>query len=120
MDTIPNLSESIRQPSSAEHYELREVGPLLETPSTIINIYMRPIHVMQSRLALQQSAQADIVLRPMNDSVWYDFYHPVRYIRRGVSVITRLQGWTAMSVIPYQCQPEIDRDYVGYCSNFRS
>ena len=63
---------------------MRETGPLIETPTNIINVYMRSMHVMQSRMAEDACVNADVVLRPMvPEGVWYDFYHPERYIRAG-------------------------------------
>ena len=94
VNTIPNVDEMKqreryraevsnhkgREPRGAMH----ETGPVVETPTSIINIYMRSMHVMQSRMAEESCANADVVLRPMvQEAVWYDFYHPERYIRAG-------------------------------------
>ena len=39
---------------------------------------------MQSHMAEEACANADIVIRPRaREAVWYDFYHPERYIRSG-------------------------------------
>ena len=70
---------------------MHETGPLIETPTNIINIYMRSMHSMQSRMAEDACANADIVIRPMVlEGVWYDFYHPDRYIRCGEEATTAL------------------------------
>jgi NTE family protein len=93
VDTIPN-AEQMKLREVARHARengngaakapMHEVGPLLETPTGIINVYMRSMHVMQSRLAFQECANADIVIRPLAmEGAWYDFYHPERYIRSG-------------------------------------
>jgi NTE family protein len=94
VNTIPNVAEM--KEGNAYRSELtgatrrtrrrvmHEIGPVVETPTSIINVYMRAIHVMQSRLAEESCANADVVIRPVvRDSVWYDFYHAERYIRRG-------------------------------------
>jgi NTE family protein len=95
VNTIPNIEEmKQRQRYRSEisnnnnkrkpHDAMRETGPVVDTPTSIINVYMRSMHVMQSRMAEEACANADIVLRPMvQESVWYDFYHPERYIRAG-------------------------------------
>ena len=63
---------------------MHETGPVVETPTSIINVYMRSMHVMQSRMAEEACAHADVVLRPRTpEAVWYDFYHPEKYIRSG-------------------------------------
>jgi NTE family protein len=90
VNTIPNAAEmkesELFRGGHAKH-EMREVGPLLETPTGIINIYMRSMHVMQAQIATQACDHADVVLRPITaEGVWYDFYHPERYIRRGEEV----------------------------------
>jgi hypothetical protein len=57
---------------------------VVETPTSIINIYMRSMHSMQSRMAEEACANADVVIRPIvSEGAWYDFYHPERYIRCG-------------------------------------
>ncbi len=63
---------------------MREVGALVETPSSIIDVYMRSMHAMQSYMAEQSCLNADVVLRPIfREALWYDFYHPKRYIDCG-------------------------------------
>ncbi len=94
VNTIPNTDEmkqrerSRHELSSVSRKErrgvLHETGPLVETPTSIINIYMRSMHAMQSRMAEAACNNADVVIRPLlAGSVWYDFYHPERYIRCG-------------------------------------
>ncbi|MGD0058160.1 MAG: patatin-like phospholipase family protein [Verrucomicrobiia bacterium] len=94
VNTIPNTEEmkqrerSRHEMSTATRKErrgvLHETGPLVETPTSIINIYMRSMHAMQSRMAEMACNNADVVIRPLlAGSVWYDFYHPERYIRCG-------------------------------------
>ena len=94
VNTIPNTDEmkqrerSRHEMSTATQKErrgvLHETGPLVETPTSIINIYMRSMHAMQSRMAEMACNNADVVIRPMlAGGVWYDFYHPERYIRCG-------------------------------------
>jgi NTE family protein len=86
VNTIPNIEDMkrrIQRPAKANG-DLRETGPILETPTSIINVYMRSMHVMQSRMAEEACAHADIVLRPSTpEAVWYDFYNPQKYIRAG-------------------------------------
>ena len=42
------------------------------------------MHAMQSRIAEDACANADVVLRPTpSTGVWYDFYNPEPYIRYG-------------------------------------
>jgi len=43
---------------------MHETGPLLETPTSIINYLMRSMHSMQSRMAEDACSRADVVLRP--------------------------------------------------------
>ena len=63
---------------------VHETGPVIETPRSIINIYMRSMATLQSHLAEDACTHADVVMRPaVTDSVWYDFYHPDKYIRSG-------------------------------------
>jgi NTE family protein len=94
VNTIPNVDEMKQRErnryelSAASRKErtgvLHETGPVVETPTSIINIYMRSMHAMQSRMAEMACKNADVVIRPLlAGSVWYDFYHPERYIRCG-------------------------------------
>jgi hypothetical protein len=94
VNTIPNTDEmkqrerSRHEMSTASRKErkgvLHETGPLVETPTSIINIYMRSMHAMQSRMAEMACNNADVVIRPVSGGgAWYDFYHPERYIRCG-------------------------------------
>jgi len=69
---------------------VHETGPVVETPTSIINVYMRSMHAMQSRMAETSCNNADVVIRPiLTESVWYDFYHPERYIRCGEEAAQR-------------------------------
>lgn len=94
VNTIPNVEEmkqrdrcraELQRASRSQRRGLmRETGPIIETPTNIINIYMRSMHAMQSRIAEQACANADVVIRPIAaGGVWYDFYHAERYIRCG-------------------------------------
>jgi NTE family protein len=94
VNTIPNvddmkaraqLREELAQASPRERRNMmREVGAIIDTPTSIINIYMRSMHAMQSYMAEQSCKDADVVVRPISrGGVWYDFYHPERYIRCG-------------------------------------
>ena len=94
VNTIPDVeemkqrerrrAEQARDPRRDGKAAMRETGPLIETPTNIINVYMRSMHVMQSRMAEDSCVNADVVLRPMvPEGAWYDFYHPERYIRAG-------------------------------------
>ncbi|HVM62591.1 MAG TPA: patatin-like phospholipase family protein [Verrucomicrobiae bacterium] len=103
VNTIPN-PEEMKQRERTRHEMskispkerkgvLHETGPVVETPTSIINIYMRSMHAMQSRMAEMACNNADVVIRPLlAGSVWYDFYHPERYIRCGEEA--------AMAVLP--------------------
>lgn len=94
VNTIPNIEEMklreryrtelARDSRRERKTAMRETGPLIETPTNIINVYMRSMHVMQSRMAEDACVNADVVLRPLApEGAWYDFYHPERYIRAG-------------------------------------
>jgi NTE family protein len=94
VNTIPNRDhlherdryrcEVLRAPRKHRRGILRETGPVIETPGTIIDIYMRSMHAMQSHIAEEACANADVVLRPLRpDAVWYDFYNPEPYIACG-------------------------------------
>lgn len=91
VNTIPNVAEMkerarLQGESPTRHRagRMRETGRVIDTPTSIINIYMRSMHAMQSRMAEQACAEADLVIRPVaRAGVWYDFYHPDRYIRCG-------------------------------------
>lgn len=94
VNTIPNAdemrqrdryrSEMLRASRRERRAAVRETGPIVETPTSIINIYMRSMHAMQSHMAEEACSNADVVIRPnVREGVWYDFYHPERYIRAG-------------------------------------
>jgi NTE family protein len=94
VNTIPNAEEmkqrnrywAERKQASrrGRRRAARETGPVVDTPTGIINIYMRSMQAMQSHIAEEACANADVVIRPhVPEAVWYDFYHPERYIRAG-------------------------------------
>jgi NTE family protein len=85
VNTIPNIEEMKQRVTSRSDGKMHETGPVVETPTSIINVYMRSMQAMQSRLAEDACARADIILRPggVPGAVWYDFYHPEKYIRAG-------------------------------------
>lgn len=63
---------------------MRETGPVIETPTNIIDVYMRSMYAMQSHISEEACANADVVLRTvLPEGVWYDFYNPEKYIRCG-------------------------------------
>jgi NTE family protein len=52
--------------------------------NNIMDINMRAMHAMQSQIAATACATADVVIRPVIlDSAWYEFYDPIKYIRKG-------------------------------------
>jgi len=66
---------------------MHETGRLIETPTSIIKVYMRFLNTMQARAAQDACTNADVVISPtVPDGFWYDFYNPERYIRRGEQV----------------------------------
>jgi len=95
VNTIPNVEDMKRRarerpaaPPTRSWWkrqsQLHEVGSIVDTPTSIINIYMRAMHAMQSHMAEEACRDADVVVRPRSrEAVWYDFYHPERYIRAG-------------------------------------
>jgi NTE family protein len=97
VNTIPSYEELklLRTSKAGPHFEfpwkkrrIHETGPLIETPTTIIKVYNRFMHAMQARIAEDACASADAVIRPVvSDGVWYDFYNPERYIRRGEEAV---------------------------------
>jgi NTE family protein len=63
---------------------MHETGPLIDTPASIIKLYMHFLNAVQSRTAQEACAKADVVISPaVPDGFWYDFYRPERYIRCG-------------------------------------
>jgi NTE family protein len=63
---------------------MRETGPVIETPTNIIDVYMRSMYAMQSHISEEACANADVVVRTfIPEGVWYDFYNPEKYIRCG-------------------------------------
>jgi NTE family protein len=103
VNTIPGREDVQRRrnlprvPAATRPTEpLRETGPVIDTPTSVINIYMLSMYLMQSQIAERACANADVVIRPnLPDSAWYDFYNPERYIRCGEqaaeSVLPRLK-----------------------------
>jgi predicted acylesterase/phospholipase RssA/CRP-like cAMP-binding protein len=88
--TVEHLRQRTRIRQEAEKISekhrgmLQEIGAAIETPTTIIDIYMRAMLAMQSQISEANCANADVVLRPIvPDAVWYDFYNPEKYIRVG-------------------------------------
>jgi len=82
--------------ASEKNRPMHETGPLIDTPTNIIKLYMRFLNAVQSRSAQETCAKADVVISPaVPDGFWYDFYNPERYIRRGEqaaeSVLTQLK-----------------------------
>jgi len=93
VNTMPNAemmkqyrhsqAEGRREPSE-QNRAMHETGPLIDTPTGIIKIYMKFLNAVQSRVAQDACMKADVTLSPtVPDGLWYDFYHPERYIRRG-------------------------------------
>jgi len=96
VNTFPN-PEAMKQYRHAEeesHMELaemklpmRETGPFIDTPTSIIKNYMRFLNSTQARVAQEACKKVDVVMSPtVPDGFWYDFYNPERYIRRGEQV----------------------------------
>jgi len=89
VNTIPTPEDMKRRhatphPPSATAESMHETGPVFETPTSIINIYMLSMYVMQAQIAERACAFSDVVIRPILPAgVWYDFYNPERYIRCG-------------------------------------
>lgn len=94
VNTIPNAEQMRERDRRRMEWErasrrqrreiVHETGPIIDTPTGIINIYMRSMQAMQSHMAEESCTNADVVLRPiLPGSMWYDFYHPERYIRCG-------------------------------------
>ena len=93
VNTFPN-PEAMKQYRQAEPREkidlpelrrsMHETGPFIDTPTSIIKLYMRFLNSTQARVAQGACAKADVVISPtVPDGFWYDFYNPERYIRRG-------------------------------------
>lgn len=93
VNTMPNaeMMKEYRRSQVTRRIELSELnrpmhetGPLIDTPTAMIKIYMRFLHAVHSRVSHDACAKADVVISPsVPDGVWYDYYHPERYIRRG-------------------------------------
>jgi len=96
VNTFPN-PEAMKQLRHAEEQshlrmeELRlpmhETGPLIDTPTSIIKLYMRFLNATQARVAQEACTKADVVISPtVTEGFWYDFYNSERYIQRGEQV----------------------------------
>jgi hypothetical protein len=96
VNTFPN-PEAMKQYRHAEEESrikpselkrpMHETGPLIDTPTSIIKLYMRFLNSTQARVAQDACTKADVVISPtVPDGFWYDFYNPERYIRRGEQV----------------------------------
>ncbi len=93
VNTFPNpeVLKQYRHFAAEEQVELskqiramHETGPFIDTPASIIKVYMRFLNATQARVAQDACAKADVVISPtVPDGFWYDFYNPERYIRRG-------------------------------------
>ena len=93
VNTFPN-PEAMKQYRQSQHEEhltpaelkesMHETGRYIDTPGSIIKLYMRFLNTTQARVAQGDCAKADVVISPtVPDGFWYDFYNPERYIRRG-------------------------------------
>jgi NTE family protein len=101
VNTIPTVDDMKQRRAAprlpaASTEGMRETGPLIETPTSIINIYMLSMYAMQTQIAERACAIADVVIRPiLSSGVWYDFYNPERYIQCGevaaTAALPRLQ-----------------------------
>ena len=66
---------------------MHETGAFIDTPTSIIKLYMKFLNSTQARVAHAECAKADVVISPtVPDGFWYDFYSAERYIRRGEQV----------------------------------
>jgi NTE family protein len=87
MKQIRHTEEESRMESEELKLPIHETGPLMDTPTSIIKLYMRFLNSTQARVAQEACKKADVVLSPtVPDGFWYDFYNPERYIRRGEQV----------------------------------
>jgi NTE family protein len=76
--------EEKRMKPEEKREPMHETGPLIDTPTNIVKLYMRFLNTVQSRTAQEACAKADVVISAaVPDGFWYDFYNPERYIRCG-------------------------------------
>jgi NTE family protein len=74
----------------SQHPPKRGIGDFLNTHlnyfarGNVLDIMLRSIHGVQTRVAERASRDADVVLRPWAcDARWHDFAHPGKYIALG-------------------------------------
>ena len=94
-NTIPNPDEMKRQAMSdreaaATPEEHHHLFPSLKhylnyfDEGNILDIVMRSMHALQTRVVEGACKQADVVLRPfLYDGKWHDFGRPERYLDHG-------------------------------------
>src|ERR1700722_4946587 len=69
--------EEKRAKPEEKRLPMHETGPLIDTPTNIIKLYMRFLNPVQSRAAQEASAKADVVISAaVPDGFWYYFYNP--------------------------------------------
>jgi len=87
MKQYRHSEEESRMAPSELKQPMHETGPFIDTPTSIIKLYMRFLNSTQARVAQEACAKVDVVISPtVPDGFWYDFYNPERYIRRGEQV----------------------------------
>jgi len=87
MKQFRHSEEESRMVASELTRAMHETGPLIDTPTNIIKLYMRFLNSTQARVAQEACSKVDVVISPtVPDGFWYDFYNPERYIRRGEQV----------------------------------
>jgi NTE family protein len=87
MKQLRHSEEESRKEPSDPRRPMHETGPLIDTPTSIIKLYMRFLNSTQARVAQDACKNVDVVISPtVPDGFWYDFYNPERYIRRGEQV----------------------------------
>jgi NTE family protein len=114
-ETMKQYRHSIEQEamkSLPQSLRMRETGPLIDTPTNIIKLYMRFLNAVQARSAQEACAKADVVISPtVPDGFWYDYYNPERYIRRGEQAaefaLPQLKELCSSSPKPLEAVPSI-------------
>jgi hypothetical protein len=87
MKQYRHAEEESRIQQAEMKLSMRETGPFIDTPTSIIKLYMRFLNSTQARVAQEACSKVDVVISPtVPDGFWYDFYNPERYIRRGEQV----------------------------------
>ena len=87
MKQYRHAEEESRMVASELKRPMHETGPLIDTPTNIIKLYMRFLNSTQARVAQDACTKADVVISPtVPEGFWYDFYNPEHYIRRGEQV----------------------------------